>query len=160
MIRRVTKDDAEEIIKIYNYYILNTTITFEEEPVTIEEMKNRIVDYTKNNPWFIYEEDNKIIGYCYATKWRVRSAYRYSVEITVYLDHNYFSKGIGTALYTKLIDELKKSNTHAVVAGITLPNEKSQKLHEKMGFKKIAQFEEIGRKFNKWHDVGYWELKL
>jgi len=160
MIRNADSKDASQIINVYNYYIENTTITFEENNVTQKEMEVRISDYTKEYPWLVYEEKGKILGYCYATKWRVRSAYRHSAETTVYIDKDHHGKGIGTLLYKELVKRCKSKDLHVLVAGIALPNEKSQKLHEKIGFKKIAQFEEIGRKFDLWIDVGYWEYKL
>ncbi len=159
MVRNVEKKDIQQIVSIYNYYIENTIITFEEELVTDNEMGIRIVKYTKYFPWLVYEEKGKVIGYCYATKWRVRSAYKHSAEVTVYVSNESHGKGIGTLLYNELIKQCKQKNLHVLVAGIALPNEKSQKMHEKIGFKKVAHFEEIGRKCNKWIDVGYWEYK-
>ncbi len=160
MIRAVKLSDAEDIARIYNYYIENTVITFEEKAVTTEEITRRIQHYTSSYPWLVYEEHDKILGYCYACQWRERSAYRFSAETTVYVQENQHSKGIGTALYTHLIHELKKTSIHTLVAGITLPNEKSEKLHEKIGFKKVAHLIEIGKKFDAWLDVGYWQLHL
>jgi phosphinothricin acetyltransferase len=159
MIRPVEIADAEQITDIYNYYIENTVVTFEEEPITPMEMRKRIEACTADYPWLVYAEAGKAVGYCYATKWRARSAYRHSVETTVYVEKDHCGRGIGTALTAKLIDELRESGVHVLVAGITLPNEKSQKLHEKMGFRQVARFEEIGKKFNRWLDVGYWEYK-
>ncbi|MFW6264539.1 MAG: N-acetyltransferase family protein [Bacillota bacterium] len=158
LIRNVRMEDAEEISYIYNYYIENTIITFEEEVVSVGEIKKRIKEITKLFPWFVYEEKGKIHGYAYANKWRGRSAYRYSVESSVYLNKNSVSKGIGTKLYSKLLNELKDNGFHAVIAVISLPNDKSQKLHENLGFKKIGYFSETGYKFQRWIDVAYWEL--
>lgn len=160
MIRNAEAKDATQIANIYNYYIENTTVSFEEKSVTREEMETRINDYTKAYPWLVYEENGKIQGYCYATKWRVRSAYRHSAETSVYVDKDCHGKGVGTRLYTELVSRCKDQGIHVLVAGIALPNEKSQKIHEKIGFKKIAHFEEIGRKCDRWIDVGYWEYKL
>ena len=160
MVRNAEAKDASQIASIYNYYIENTTVSFEEKSVTREEMESRINDYTKAYPWLVYEENGKILGYCYATKWRVRSAYKYSAETSVYVDKDCHGKGIGTGLYTELVRRCKEQGIHVLVAGIALPNEKSQKIHEKIGFKKIAHFEEIGRKCDSWIDVGYWEYKL
>jgi len=96
----------------------------------------------------------------HASKWKGRCAYRFSVEATVYLKTGKLGKGIGTKLYTALLNDLRKRNIHAVIGGIALPNKESQYLHEKFGFKKVAHFTEVGYKFNKWIDVGYWELLL
>lgn len=160
MIREVRPEDAKEICDIYNYYIKNTYITFEEVEVTEAGMINRIKDVTSSYPWYVYIQDGSVIGYAYASKWKERSAYKYSVESTVYVKHNMHGKSIGTELYSKLISGLKKIGMHLVIAGVALPNEKSKRAHEKMGFKKIAHFSEVGFKNNKWLDVGYWELKL
>lgn len=160
MIRPAVMEDAEAICNIYNYYVTNTSITFEEEPVTVEDMKARIGRITQSLPYYVYESDNKIIGYAYATKWKERSAYRYSVETTVYLDKDSTGAGIGTKLYLQLINDLKARNIHRAMGGIALPNESSIALHEKLGFKKVAEFNEVGNKLNKWLNVGYWEYKL
>ena len=160
MIRTVKFDDIDQICNIYNYYVENTIITFEEKPVTYQEMEIRIKDITASFPWYVYEEKGKIIGYTYAGKWKERCAYRYTVESTVYLENNCIGKGIGSCLYKALLDDLKEREIHAVVGVIALPNEKSQKIHETFGFKKVAQFEEVGYKFNKWIDVESWELLL
>lgn len=160
MIRKVTFDDIQQICDIYNHYIQKTIITFEESPVPCKEMKKRIVEITSSLPFFVYTENEEIIGYTYASKWKGRCAYRFSVETTVYLKAGQQGKGIGTKLYTALLNDLRKRNIHAVIAGIALPNKESQHLHEKFGFKKVAHFTEVGYKFNKWIDVGYWELLL
>jgi len=160
MIRKVTFDEIQQICDIYNHYIQNTIITFEENPVSYKEMKKRIVEITSCLPFFVYTENEEIIGYTYASKWKGRCAYRFSVEATVYLKAGKLGKGIGTKLYTALLNDLRKRNIHAVLGGIALPNKESQHLHEKFGFKKVAHFTEVGYKFNKWIDVGYWELLL
>lgn len=158
IIRTACIEDASSICDIYNYYISNTCITFEEEPVSVEEMAGRIENVVKDLCWLVYEEDGRILGYAYYTKWRVRSAYRYSVESTVYVDNNYKGKGIGRKLYTALLENARKQGIHVVIGGIALPNPESVILHEKMSFEKIAQFREVGYKHNQWLDVGYWEL--
>ena len=101
-----------------------------------------------------------LMGYAYATPWRVRSAYRFSVESSVYVSPDHPRKGVGTRLYRQLIDELRARGLHMVIGGIAQPNEASVALHEAMGFKKVAHFSEVGMKFGRWIDVGYWELKL
>jgi phosphinothricin acetyltransferase len=158
MIRKVTLDDAQAICNIYNYYILNSVATFELEPVTSDEVIKRIKRVTLEYPWIAFFKENELVGYAYADKWKTRKAYKYSVESTVYLKNGYSGRGIGSRLYMFLLNELKKINIHAVIAGISLPNDASIALHEKLGFKKIGQFKEVGFKFDKWVDVGYWEL--
>lgn len=158
MIREVKQDDANSLCAVYNHYVNETIITFEEQSVSIMEMQNRIVDVAASLPWLVFETDNQIIGYAYASKWKSRCAYRYSVESTIYLSPEAIGRGVGFQLYQKLIDTLKMKDIHSVIGGIALPNPVSIALHEKLGFKKVAHFIEVGWKFNQWIDVGYWEL--
>ena len=160
MIRPCAAADAAAIGAIYNSYVLGTVITFEEEPVSTPEMARRIGEVTARLPWLVAEEGGAIVGYAYATPWKVRSAYRFSVESTVYVARGHMGRGVGTALYRELIEALRRLDVHAAVGGIALPNAASIALHEKLGFKKIGQFVEIGRKLDRWVDVGYWELLL
>jgi phosphinothricin acetyltransferase len=158
MIRTVQTKDIREISTIYNYYIENTTITFEEEPISDDEMGKRINEVVPTYPWFVYEYNETVLGYAYATRWRARAAYRHSVELSIYISKDNLGKGIGKKLYETILAELRKTDVHAVIGGMSLPNEPSEKLHESLGFKKMAEFKEVGYKFQKWIDVGYWEL--
>lgn len=161
MIRPVLIDDAEQIAEIYNYYVTNSIITFEEETVSADEYVNRITDTISNGfPWLVWETDGAIAGYAYAGKWRQRIAYRFTVETAVYLDQGQLGNGIGSQLYAALLDELRKGDFRVVMGWVALPNEESVKLHERFGFKKVAHFPEVGWKFNRWIDVGGWQLML
>lgn len=160
MIRNAKVEDAEAICGIYNHYICNTIYTFEEAPVSTEEMRNRIAKVTSAMPWLVSEEKEKINGYTYATEWKIRSAYRFSAESTVYLHPGSIGRGMGRRLYESLLTELRERSLHSVIGGIALPNENSVALHELLGFRKVAHFSEVGWKFDKWIDVGYWELLL
>ncbi|TLX73281.1 N-acetyltransferase family protein [Labilibacter sediminis] len=160
MIRDINTNDAREVEDIYNYYIRNTFVTFEEDPVTEDDMRERIQSQKINLPWIVYEENNEVLGYAYASEWKSRCAYKYSVESTVYLKHGKQGKGLGTKLYQELLHRIEKSRIHAVIGGIALPNKASIALHEKLGFEKVAQFKEVGYKFEKWIDVGYWEYLI
>ncbi len=160
-IRQATETDAERIRIIYNHYIATTTISFEEEPVTAADMAKRIADVgAAKLPWLVMIDGDTLIGYAYATKWRVRAAYRFAVESSVYLDPDYAGRGAGTVLYEALLAELRQRELHLAIGGIAQPNEASVRLHERLGFKKVAHFEEVGLKFGRWVDVGYWQLKL
>ena len=159
-IRTATTADAAAIAAIYNHYIATTTISFEEQPVPAEEMAGRIETVGARLPWLVCEQDGVIMGYAYATPWRVRSAYRFSVESSVYVSPEHPRQGVGTRLYRVLIDELRARGLHMVIGGIAQPNQASVALHESMGFKKVAHFAEVGMKFGRWIDVAYWELKL
>ena len=158
MIRPVNIEDAQEIAEIYNNYVLNSCVTFEELKVSAVEMRGRIQATNSKFPWLVFEKDNEILGYAYASAWKPRSAYKHTVESTVYLKKEATKNGIGSLLYKELIGQLTDLGFHAVIGGISLPNDASIALHEKFGFKKIAQFKEVGFKFKKWIDVGYWEL--
>ena len=160
MIRFVTPEDADEICEIYNHFVQYTTITFEEQLITPEEMHKRIVEIAPALPWLVWMDQGQLQGFCYVGKWKGRSAYRYSVESTIYLRHGSTRRGIGTQLYGALLDDVRQKGLHVVIGGIALPNQASVALHEKLGFRKVAHFEQVGWKFNKWIDVGYWQLFL
>ena len=160
MIREVKLSDAKAIVDIYNYYILNTNITFEEKQLTVDDMEERIIEKTAKHPWIVYERDGQVIGYAYLSGWHSRSDYRYSNEASIYLDSNEKGHGIGKELFGQLLEVSKCYGVHTIVSGITIPNKESISLHEKFGFKKIAEFEEIGFKNNKWLNVGYWQKLL
>lgn len=160
-IRPATENDAARICTIYNHYIATTTISFEEEPVAGADMARRMMDVgAASLPWLVMEEGGTLIGYAYATKWRVRAAYRFAVETSVYLDAQHAGKGAGTALYEALLAELRQRDLHLAIGGIAQPNDASVRLHERLGFVKVAHFSEVGLKFGRWIDVGYWQLKL
>jgi len=160
-LRPATALDAAPICTIYNPYVANTSISFEEDPVSEQEMAKRIADVgAAGLPWLVLEADGRIAGYAYATRWRVRPAYRTSVESSIYLDPAFAGRGLGRLLYGALLDELRQREVHMVIGGIALPNANSIALHEKLGFRKVAHFSEVGMKFGRWTDVAYWELKL
>jgi phosphinothricin acetyltransferase len=160
MIRAVVGADAAQICAIYNHHVRDTIVTFEETPVTTAEMAQRIADVTTRWPWLVWEEGSSITGYAYATEWKARSAYRFSVESTVYVAPSFARRGIGTRLYQALLPLLEERKVHCVIGGIALPNAASVALHEKLGFVKIGQFHDVGFKLDRWIDVGYWELLL
>ena len=160
MIRQVDIKDTKDICDIYNHYVTQTIITFEESPVDVDEMEYRVSEIASELPWLVFEDNQQILGYSYASRWKSRCAYRYSVEGTVYVSPSFTNRKIGTQLYAQLIHILKENNFHSVIGGIALPNLLSIKLHEKFGFEMVAQFKEVGRKFEKWIDVAYWQLKL
>jgi len=160
MVRPATSQDAAAIAAIYNHYVANSIITFEEEPVSVDEMSARLAEVTGSLPWLVFESDGEVKGYAYASPWKSRCAYRYSVETTVYLAAKSTGRGIGTQLYTALLADLRRRSLHSVIGGVALPNEASVSLHEKFGFEKVAHFKQVGWKFERWIDVGYWELML
>jgi len=160
MIRSANPADADTIAGIYNHYILHTVISFEEEPVSGADMQGRMAEVQRNFPWLVYEEDGAIAGYACATPWKNRGAYRHAAETTIYVDKAQLGKGIGARLYEPLLQTLRDRDLHVVMAGIALPNDGSVAIHEKFGFVKVGHYREIGRKFDRWVDVGYWQLML
>ena len=160
MIVRPARDaDVPAMVAIYNYYIANTPATFEEEVLSEEDFSTRLAGVAAQRlPWLVAEEQGRLAGYCYASRWKERSAYRYSVEVTVYLDHRHTGGGLGTGLYQALFDQLSERGVHVAIGGITLPNPASVALHEKLGMVKVAEFPEVGYKQGRWLNVGYWQI--
>ena len=160
MIRHATTADASAIATIYNHYVATSTISFEEEGVSVDEMARRIADVSARLPWYVFDREGAVMGYAYATPWRVRSAYRFSAESSVYLAPGSGRQGIGSQLYRALLEDLRGRGIQVVIGGIAQPNAASVALHERLGFEKVAHFHRVGRKFDTWGDVGYWELQL
>jgi phosphinothricin acetyltransferase len=158
MIRPVVPEDAEAIRGIYNYYIVNTTVTFEEEPVSRKIIEDRIKALMEKYPWLIYEEEGEVLGYAYIHPWHERSAYRFTAEDSIYVKQGKTGKGIGIALYDRLLEETRKLDIHVLMSVITVPNDASTGLHERFGFKQVGCFTQVGYKFGRRLDVGYWEL--
>jgi phosphinothricin acetyltransferase len=162
MIRDVREEDVGSIADIYNYYIENTVVTFEETPVSVKDMGARIAGILRNYPFYVWhcQDSDRVLGYSHASIWKERSAYRHSAEVTVYLHPEAVGGGIGSKLYKHLLAELEARSVHAAMGGIALPNPASVALHEKFGFTKVAHFKEVGRKEDRWIDVGYWQRIL
>jgi len=158
IVRKVQIEDAVPIAAIYNFYVENTHHSFEMEPVSSEEMQERIAATRTNYPFFVAEKTGEILAYAFASCYKPRSAYKNSVEVSVYVKNDLKQKGIGSKLYEKLFEELSKMDVHAIIAGISLPNDASVRLHENFGMEKVAHFREVGFKLGRWIDVGYWEL--
>ncbi len=162
MIRPATRADGDAIARIYNHYVANTIITFEEDVVDGDEMARRIeatADATL--PWVVADDGTTITGYAYASPWKSRAAYRFAVETTVYVDPQHTGRGVGSALYDALFDLLRaRGDIHAVIGGIALPNDASIALHERFAMVKVAHFREVGYKHGRWVDVAYWERLL
>ncbi|OAI43431.1 phosphinothricin acetyltransferase [Verrucomicrobia bacterium SCGC AG-212-E04] len=159
MIRTATTADAAAICAIYNHYVTDSIITFEETPVLTDDMAGRIAEVLEAPlPWLVFAAENGVLGYAYASAWKSRCAYRFAVEATVYIAPGATGGRLGTQLYEALIADLRTRSLHCVIGGVALPNAASVALHEKLGFEKVAHFKQVGRKFDRWIDVGYWEL--
>jgi len=158
-IRAAIPADSSALVEIYNPYVAETTITFEETALDASKMAARIAEADAAGlPFLLADIGGAPAGFAYATKWKGRCAYRHTAETTVYVKHDRWRCGVGKALYTQLLERLQHAGTHTAIGGIALPNESSIALHERLGFVKVAQFREVGFKFNQWIDVGYWQL--
>ncbi len=159
-IRPVTLEDAGAIVDIYNYFITDTTVTFEVQPLTVEKMAERIREISARFPYFVYEEDGRVLGYCYAHLWKERAAYSKTLETTVYLHKDATHRGIGSLMVNHLVDLCREQGYHALIACITEGNEASVRMHEKLGFRQVSEYKEVGRKFDEWLGVVDLELLL
>lgn len=160
-LRDAQPDDASAIAGIYNHYVRETVVSMEFEPVAPQEMATRIAGVQNAGlPWLVLCDGGQLLGYAYASPWRARIGYRHAVETSVYLDPAACGRGIGSRLYLALLGSLRAAGYHAVIGGIALPNPGCVALHEKFGFVPVARFREVGRKFDEWVDVGYWQLLL
>ena len=160
IIRPVTLLDASAISSLYAHYVEHTPITFEIDVPDEKEIKKRITEYSKNFPWIVATVNNEVVAYAYATPFKARAAYRWSVESSIYVDKKFHGKGLGEKLYVALCDRLRTIGILNIIGVITLPNQPSVNLHEKLGFTFIGKFPEVGFKMGQWYDVGYWQLTL
>ena len=159
-IRFAKEKDAKEILGIYAPYIKKTAISFEYEVPSLSEFSGRIAGIQKKYPWIVYEEEGKILGYAYGGPEYTRAAYQWTVETSVYVSEEARGKGIGTALYEKILDILKKQNFCVCYVLINDDNEVSVKLHEKLGFRQNGYRKNCGYKFGKWHSIIFFEKQL
>ena len=160
VIRRVAAGDAAALLDIYAPYIRDTAITFEYDVPAAEEFAARIGDIARTHPYLVCERDGRPVGYAYAHNIRERAAYDWAAELSVYLAPAAQGQGAGTALYRCLIDLLAMQNLRILYGCVTLPNEKSERLHEKLGFAPVGVWHGAGWKFGRWHDVGWLEKRL
>ncbi len=154
------EQDGAALARIYGHYVRETVISFEETPPTADEMADRMRRILQRYPYLVYESDGEILGYAYGSEHRARAAYRWSADVSVYVDRAQHRRGIGRALYAELLDLMNRQKFHLAFAGITLPNAGSVGLHERMGFTHVGTYVEVGYKFGSWHDVGWWRLPL
>ncbi|EAS65221.1 Phosphinothricin N-acetyltransferase, putative [Photobacterium angustum S14] len=160
-IRTVNKDDAGAIAKIYNYYVNETIITFEETELTEDQMRERISKIQDTSyPWLVLEKDGDIIGFAYASPWHTKSAYRYTAESTIYISNQNIGGGYGRALYQALLTQLKAIGIKNVMALIALPNDASVLLNEALGFNLVGEYNNVGFKFDRFISVGCWQLEF
>ena len=159
-IRLAKESDAPGIAAIYAPYVRDTAVSFETEPPTAEIMRQRITTTLETHPWLVAEYGGKIIGFAYSGKHRERAAYRWSVDVTVYVSGAMRHSGVGRALYVPLLELLLRQGFRSAFAEIVLPNPGSVRLHETAGFKLIGVHNDVGFKLGSWHDIAYWRLGL
>lgn len=152
--------DAAGILAIYSPYIENTSFTFETEVPSVPAFAERIRQYLEGWPWLVVEKDGIIAGYAYASRYRERVAYQWSVECSVYIHDDFHRKGLARVLYETLFAILAGQGFRNVYAVINLPNDKSVALHERLGFTHFATYEQVGYKLGRWKNVGWWRLTL
>jgi L-amino acid N-acyltransferase YncA len=159
-IRLATPADARGVAEIYAPVVAETAISFEMEVPAPEEMERRIRATLAFAPWLVCVDGERVDGYAYASRHRERAAYRWCVDVSVYVRHGCRRGGVGRALYGSLLALLRAQGFHAAHAGITLPNAASVGLHEALGFRPVGVYPRVGFKLGAWHDVGWWQLEL
>jgi L-amino acid N-acyltransferase YncA len=159
-IRQATEADAPALLEIYAPFIESTATSFETIVPGVDEFAARIAKALSKWQWLVAERDGIVAGYAYGSTHRERAAYRFSVEVSAYLDPRYHRQGIGSALYRRLFKDLVAQGYCAAFAGITVPNEASIGMHRSVGFEMIGVFRNIGWKFDRWHDVAWMQRTL
>jgi len=157
--RLATPADGAAIQAVYAPYVENTTYTFEFKVPAVEEVCARMQRHP-GHVWLVAEHEAEILGYAYAWPFEEREGYRFAVETSIFIRQDRIGGGIGRMLYAELLAALKQNGFATAVARIALPNPQSERLHEKLAFKKVAHFERIGHKFDRWIDIGYWQRSL
>ena len=160
IIRPATPADAAAVAAIYAPFVEETAVSFEETPPTPAECAARIARAQTRWQWLVAEDDGVVVGYGYGSQHRERAAYRWSVEVSAYVDRAHHRRGVGRALYDALLPDLAAKGFCTAFAGITLPNEASVGLHTAAGFTPIGVFRSIGWKFDRWHDVAWYQRRL
>jgi L-amino acid N-acyltransferase YncA len=159
-IRIADPADAREVADIYAPIVATSAISFETEVPTEQEMAGRIAALLAFAPWLVCVDGERVAGYAYASRHRERAAYRWCVDVSIYVRDSSRRTGVARALYTSLFALLRLQGFYAAHAGITLPNEASVRLHESLGFRPVGVYPRVGFKRGRWHDVGWWQLPL
>ena len=159
-IRDASEQDAEACAAIYAPYVTDTAITFEIDPPSPAEMAERIAAAGRTHAWLVLEDAGRVVGYAYGGPFKARAAYRWSCEVSVYLERGRRRTGGGRALYEALFERLAERGFRTAVAGMTLPNEASVGLHRALGFEPIGTYRKIGWKHDGWHDVAWAQRPL
>ncbi len=155
-----TESDAERIHSIYAPIVSETAISFELEPPTVEQIRERIRTTLETFPWLVCVEGQRLLGYAYAGRHRTRAAYQWAADVSIYVAPSCRRCGVGRALYNVLLQILRVQGFYSAHAGITLPNPASVGMHEALGFRPVGIYRAVGYKLGVWHDVGWWQLDL
>lgn len=160
LVRDATAADAPAVAAIYAPYVTGTSITFETEPPDAVEMGRRIAEAQRTHAFLVLEDDGEVVGYAYAGPFKARAAYRWSCEVSVYLEHGRRGRGGGRRLYEELLERLAARGYRMAAAGMTQPNEASGRLHAALGFEQVGTYRDIGWKHGAWHDVTWVQRRL
>ena len=155
-IRAITDEDIAAVCELYNHYVINTTITFETEPLSVEEYTERVKGVCARYPFLVAEDEGRIVGFAYLSPFNVRHAYRFVADLSLYVDHDEKGKGIGSLLMKAIEEEARNMHLHQLFSLITSENENSRTFHEKHGFVYKVSFADTGFKFNRWLGVDYY----
>ena len=159
-IRAAVQADAASLLAIYGPFVENSAVSFETKVPSVEEFAARIDKALKGWQWLVAEQDGQCIGYAYGSSHRERPAYRWSVEVSVYVRPDAHRRGVGRALYRRLFDDLTRKGFCNAFAGVALPNDGSIALHRSVGFEPIGVFKSVGHKFGQWQDVAWFQRVL
>ncbi|MDH3680891.1 MAG: GNAT family N-acetyltransferase [Acidimicrobiia bacterium] len=160
VVRAATVDDVEAMLSIYRPIVERTAISFELTAPTAHEFAGRLATVTRRDPWLVCEIGSRVVGYAYASNFRTRPAYAMTRETTIYVEGSAQGQGIGARLLGELLAALAADGIHRAVAGIVPPNPSSIALHERLGFCHVGTFDQVGHKFGRWHDLGFWQREL
>lgn len=152
--------DAAACASIYEPYVVDTPISFEEQPPHAPAFAQRIERMSRTHPWLVAEDGGQVIGFAYGCPHRERAAYRWAADVSAYVDGDRRRRGAGRALYGSLLPLLQDQGLYIACAGVTLPNEGSVAFHESFGFRPVGVYRRIGFKQGTWWDVGWWQLQL
>ena len=159
-VRTAAPADASACAAIYAPYVRDTAITFETQPPSPQEMQQRIAAAQRSHAWLVLEDSGKVLGYAYGSRFNARDAYRWSCEVSVYIELGRRRTGGGRALYEALFVRLAERGYRVAIAGMTLPNDASVALHRALGFEHVGIYRRIGFKHDAWHDVAWMQRFL
>ena len=166
-IRDVQISDAPRLIEIYSYYVLNTAVSFEYDVPSVDEFVRRIKNTTEQYPYLVCVKDNKVVGYAYAGAYSSRKAYEWTAAASIYVDKDYHRQGIGSLLYDSLEEKLKAQGIVNLLAGVAFCDKEdeylshdSRKFHICKGYSQVAHMIKIGKKFDRWYDLLWFQKRL